>query len=49
LSGALARKYPNAGREGGGSGCSQQRGCTWTASPASGGATTSTSPSSSGR
>ena len=44
---ALARKYPNAGRNGGGSGSFLPRASTWTASPASAAATTCTSPSSS--
>jgi integron integrase len=40
---ALSRKYPNAGRNGCGSGCSRRRGPTATASPASFAGTTCTS------
>jgi integron integrase len=48
LPGALARKYPNAGREWGWHWSSRPRASTWTEAPASGAATTCTNPSSSG-
>jgi site-specific recombinase XerD len=49
LPGALARKYPHAGREWAGSGCFPPRGSTSSARAASAGATTCTNPCSSAR